>query len=153
VNRHSAYRVDVTDFVQWTPVLPGRDAALTQAQARTLAEAVALYRGEFLQGFEMGHSDVLEERVLLWHERLHQLALNAHRALADHFLEQNRYDRAQYQLDLDKSQEEAHRQVMTALTLQGQRAAALKGCKCRYSGGAWLSRTTPPKTAQAVVIG
>lgn len=129
-NLDSAYRLDVADFLRLLADVPLDNAPLTETHIRRLTEAVALYRGDFLHGFEMGDSDLFEEWMVGWRERLHQLALNAMRRLADVALAQGQYDRARYyaqsQIGLERWQEGAYRQLMTAFAQQGQRRLALK---------------------------
>jgi DNA-binding SARP family transcriptional activator/predicted ATPase len=129
-NAESAYRLDVADFLRLMAEVPSEDVALTESDVRRLTEAVALYRGDFLYGFEMEDSDLFEAWMQGWRERLHQLALNAMRRLAEYALQHGQYDRARYyaqsQIGLDRWQEGAYRQLMTALAQQGQRRLALK---------------------------
>ncbi len=95
-----------------------------------LEQAVALYRGEFLQGFSLPESGVFEEWALIQREHLHQAALEALATLAaaceqrgDHAA-QCRY--ARRQIELEPWREQAHAQLMRGLWASGQRAAALE---------------------------
>lgn len=129
-NPDSRFRLDVADFLRFMAEVPADDRPLNEHHIRRLTEAVALYRGDFLHGFEMEDSDLFEEWVRTWRERLHQMALNAMRRLAEFALAQGHYDRARYyaqsQISLERWQEGAHRQMMAALAQQGQRRLALK---------------------------
>lgn len=93
------------------------------------AEAVALYRGEFLQGLFIDDSPALEEWLLMQREWFHARCMEMLEALAawheanTEFQVAYRY--AQRQIELDPLREEAHRRAMRALALAGQRSAAL----------------------------
>lgn len=94
-----------------------------------LAQAVALTRGELLAGIEINDSSVFEEWLLLERERIHQLLLEVLADLAEGALANGRYEQAiQYarrQVALESWRELAHRQLMQALALNGQREASL----------------------------
>lgn len=94
-----------------------------------LAQAVALVRGELLAGVAIQDSPVFEEWLLLERERVHQLLLGALADLAEGALAGGRYEAAieyaRRQVALESWREVAHRQLMQALALSGQRAAAL----------------------------
>ncbi|HFD38890.1 MAG TPA: tetratricopeptide repeat protein [Anaerolineae bacterium] len=116
-------------------------AALTQALSRSsayvlparVAEAVELYRGDFLEGFSLPGSAVLEEWALVVRERLARLVLPALRRLTRYYERQGRYRRAlryaRRLADLDPWDERGQRQVMYLLALSGQRNAALRRYK------------------------
>ena len=97
--------------------------------AQRLQQAAELYRGDFLAQFVQSGSEAFEEWALIQRERLHREVLDALYALAEHYDRRSDYAQAlQYatrQLELDPWREEAHRQVMRALALSGQRSAAL----------------------------
>ena len=97
--------------------------------AQRLQQAVELYRGDFLAQFVQSGSEAFEEWALIQRERLHREALDALYALAEHHDRRSEYDQARHyavrQLELDPWREEAHRQLMRALALSGQRSAAL----------------------------
>ena len=113
----SDYVLDVRQFVD----------ALNRDE---LTEAVALYRGDLLPGFA---TDSLEFEDWLRQERqhLHRLALNALHDLTAKQLGRGRealpvaQKMARRQLALEPWREVAHRQLMQALALSGDRAAAL----------------------------
>jgi predicted ATPase/DNA-binding SARP family transcriptional activator len=94
-----------------------------------LQQAADLYRGDFLAQFSFGAGAAFEEWALLKREQLHRMALRVFERLADHSLWRGAYETAyQYavrQLELEPWREEAHRQAMRALALDGQRSAAL----------------------------
>jgi DNA-binding SARP family transcriptional activator len=94
-----------------------------------LAEAVALYRGDFLADFYLPDSDSFEDWAAAKRAELQRQVLEALEALTDHHIGRGSYDQAQTyawrQLALDDLRESAHRQLMVALTHGGQRSAAL----------------------------
>jgi predicted ATPase/DNA-binding SARP family transcriptional activator len=108
---------------------PHRQLARCRPCLQQLAQAVDLYRGEFLAGFAIGDAPTFEEWLLLERESLHYqvlLALNqltaAHLAWGDYELA---YTFAARQLALEPWREEAHRQVMRALAALGRRSEAI----------------------------
>jgi predicted ATPase/DNA-binding SARP family transcriptional activator len=94
-----------------------------------LEEMVKLYRGEFLQDFFLADCDKFEDWALLQRENLHQRMLDALSYLADFYELHNDLQAARQfaarQLELDPWREEAYRQLMRLLALEGQRSAAL----------------------------
>jgi predicted ATPase/DNA-binding SARP family transcriptional activator len=131
-NRESDYSLDLAEFNQR---YLSCKASLSQgaqdgpACPDDLEEMVELYHGEFLQGFYVEDSDKFEDWALVQRESTHQHVLDAHSYLADYY-ESHRDFRAarkhaSRQLELDPWREEAHRQLMRVLALDGQRGAAL----------------------------
>jgi DNA-binding SARP family transcriptional activator len=112
---------DVTAFAE---LLEAKDQAPLQ-----LEEAVALYRGAFLEGFSIGDSALFEEWALLKRERLRRQILTALHRLVMHHGERGAYGRALphawQRVELDPWREQAHRQLIRLLALNGQRGAAL----------------------------
>ncbi len=98
-------------------------------RVQALRAAVALYRGDFLDGLYVAQAESFEEWMLAERERLRQLALHALHTLVTHSAEQGQYlagiDDATRLLTLDPLREESHRQLMWLLALSGQRSAAL----------------------------
>lgn len=94
-----------------------------------LEQAVELYQGDFLAGLALSDSPAFDEWRVIQQERYHQQMLIALEALAAHYVAIGNYAEAQEyvrrQLALEPWQEEAHRQLMHALALDGQRSAAL----------------------------
>jgi DNA-binding SARP family transcriptional activator len=94
-----------------------------------LAEAVALYRGDFLCDFYLPDSETFEDWATARRAEFQRQVLGALEALTDHHLERGDYDQAQAygwrQLELDDLREAAYRQLMIGLTRSGQRTAAL----------------------------
>jgi DNA-binding SARP family transcriptional activator/predicted ATPase len=93
-----------------------------------LEEAVALYRGSFLQGMLIDSLD-FEEWSLIIRENLHTRILSALHELTQYYLQQGEYNLAQKhalrQVELESYREEAHRALMQSLAKSGQRSAAL----------------------------
>jgi predicted ATPase/DNA-binding SARP family transcriptional activator/Flp pilus assembly protein TadD len=93
-----------------------------------LTQAADLYRGDLLSGF---HLDSLpfQEWLTMEREHLHRQAMEALYQLAACHSQRGEYKQAQHyahcQLKLEPWREEAHRQLMAALALSGQRSAAL----------------------------
>ncbi|MFQ5593204.1 MAG: BTAD domain-containing putative transcriptional regulator [Anaerolineae bacterium] len=123
-NRASDAWCDVTAF---TELLEVEDAS--QPFVCQLEEAVGLYCGDFLTGFTIGDSAAFEEWGLLTREQLQRQALASLHRLAAYHEERNDYERALsvawQRVELAPWQEEAHRQLMRLLALNGQRSAAL----------------------------
>jgi len=94
-----------------------------------LEQAADLYRGEFLKGLFLTGSQPFDEWALLKREQLHRQALGVLHTLALHYEGQGAYQEMQRyaarQLALEPWWEAAHRQLMRALALGGQRSAAL----------------------------
>jgi DNA-binding SARP family transcriptional activator len=94
-----------------------------------LEQAADLYRGEFMHGLFLPDGQLFEEWALFKREQLHRRALDVLRMLTAIYEAEGTYDRARHyaqrQLSLEPWREEAHRQLMRALALGGQRGAAL----------------------------
>jgi DNA-binding SARP family transcriptional activator len=117
-----------------------------------LEEAASLYRGEFLQGLFLAGGQLFEEWALFKREQLHRQALDALHTLAAYYEKQGIYEPARRyasrQLALEPWREEAHRQLMRALALAGDRSAALAHYKtcCRLLADE-LGMEPAPETA------
>lgn len=107
-----------------------RRAVSCTSCARRREQAVALYRGSFLEQFYLRESASFDEWVTVTREALHQEAVIALAQLATYHERRGTYDAverlARRQLALDPWREEAHQQLMRALALSGQRSAALE---------------------------
>ncbi|MBI5033936.1 MAG: tetratricopeptide repeat protein [Chloroflexi bacterium] len=131
-NPASHYSLDLTDFNSHLAAVSTHKREHTQLCAtcvQHLQQAVELYRGKFLEQFFLADSDVFEEWAVTQRESLHQRALDAFTQLAGYHEQQTDFEQARHyaarQLELDPWHEEAHRQLMRALALSGQRSAAL----------------------------
>lgn len=94
-----------------------------------LKQALALYRGDFLEGFPAIEGEFFEEWLILKREQFRQQAIEKLQALASHHEERCEYQQAlsyaRRQIELEPWLEEAHQQLMRLLALDGQRSAAL----------------------------
>lgn len=104
-------------------------ALLRQNTPEAIAAAVALYRDDFLVDFYLPESAPFEEWSAALRGDLRRLMLEALDRVATDALEQSAYHEAvtfaRRQLEMDNLRESAHRHVMRALALAGQRAEAL----------------------------
>lgn len=91
--------------------------------------AVALYRGDFLEGFHVPDAPAFDEWALLERERLRLIVIDLLHRLADDALARQATAEgivyARRTLALDNWREEAHRLLMQLLALDGQRSNAL----------------------------
>ena len=105
------------------------DLAACPDCVKRLEAAAALFRGDLLEGVSVRDSEPFEEWLLVERERFRQRALELMFALAAVFGAREDFARAQFyarrQLALEPWREEAHRQLVRALALQGERSAAL----------------------------
>jgi DNA-binding SARP family transcriptional activator/predicted ATPase/tetratricopeptide (TPR) repeat protein len=94
-----------------------------------LEEALALYRGSFLEGFSLRDSPAFEDWALVTRERLERQASAAMQRLIVAYMERGECDlaraHARRRVGLEPWNEDAHRQLMRTLALCGQRSAAL----------------------------
>jgi DNA-binding SARP family transcriptional activator/uncharacterized protein YndB with AHSA1/START domain len=130
----------VTDVATFRDLLAGAEAhphaALHECDCCVdrLAQAVALYRGELLAGFNLPDAEPFDEWLMLRRERFLHAALGALYRLTAVNLERGEYDQALahavQQVELDPVREEAHRQAIRALLLSGHSRQA----------GAYLNR-------------
>jgi predicted ATPase/DNA-binding SARP family transcriptional activator len=131
LNPESDYWLDVSAFedaMAFAETHEHRRADGCAACVEHLIEAIRLYQGEFLAGFSLP-SILFEEWVVVERERLHRLALEALGQLAAYHEVQGAYAEAaccaRRTLVLEPWSEPAHRQLMRALALNGDRSAAL----------------------------
>lgn len=122
------------EFVTLEPKAVSLDAArfeqlITEGTPDSLARASALYRGELLEGLELGES-AFQEWLLIERRRLHDLACAALTRLLDGQMAAARHEEAAVTahrlLTLDPLMEGAHRALMRIHAAQGQAALALK---------------------------
>ncbi len=106
-----------------------RSLLANQPTLAAQSQAIALYRGDFLDGFYVRQAPLFEGWVMQQRGELRELAIGALVTLTDGYTAQGEYktavSHARHLLQLDPWREEGHRQLMTALALGGQRAAAL----------------------------
>ncbi len=127
-NQESDAWVDVAAFEQGIGPAQAKSAANPVAPP-SLQDAVALYRGPFLEGFSLNDSPAFEEWVLGKRQYLNRLALQGLHNLAEQAEATGDYAQglvyARKQLELEPWLEDAHQQVMRLLAQDGQRSAAL----------------------------
>jgi DNA-binding SARP family transcriptional activator len=118
-NRTSDHWLDVAEF----------DRLQEQNDAKSLEQAAVLYRGTFLEGLSLAESAAFDEWVLLKSEAYRRSALSLLGQLAALQTASANYEEAarwaRRQLELEPYREQAHRQLMLALALGGDRTAAL----------------------------
>jgi WD40 repeat protein/DNA-binding SARP family transcriptional activator len=94
-----------------------------------LEQAASLYKGEFLQGLTLRHSQPFSEWAVFVREELHHQMLSILGTLANHYEQVADYTLARsyvaHQLSLEPWHEEAHCQMMRVLAKGGQRSAAI----------------------------
>jgi DNA-binding SARP family transcriptional activator len=94
-----------------------------------LERALSLYRGPFLDGLSVGDSPAFDEWMLLKGEETRRAVLSVLGRLTSLQTVRGEYDGAarwaRRQLELEPYREQAHRQLMVALALSGERSAAL----------------------------
>ncbi len=125
--------LDVTAFRQALAATAGHGhapAAVCPACVDALSRAAELYRGDFLAGFSLRDSPGFDDWQFYLAEGLRQEAGEALRKLSAIHGQERRLDASievgRRWLSLDPLNEEAHRQVMLLLALNGQRNAALR---------------------------
>ena len=130
-NTESDYWLDVDAFsgvLDTVRTHAHRSVETCTVCAEHLGEAVELYEGEFLAGFSLD-SMLFEEWMVVERERLHGEVLEALGHLAAYHEAQGAYEAAaryaRRALALEPWREEAHRALMRALALSGQRSAAV----------------------------
>jgi len=133
-NSKAAYNLDIEDFqTSINAFKEEKMEGLHLTEAAELARTLSLYRGDFLSGFYIRKSIIFEEWVTLKRESCHLAAIRGLHMLANHYLIQGQYPQAIAQvekiLELAPTQEEAHRQMMSLLALDGRRDAALRQYK------------------------
>jgi predicted ATPase/DNA-binding SARP family transcriptional activator/uncharacterized protein HemY len=96
---------------------------------RRLKQTAELYREGFLKQFFLSDSSVFEEWALLKREWFHREMIGALHHLTNYYERRGDYERAQEyawrQITLEPWHEEAHRQLIRLLALDGQRSKAL----------------------------
>lgn len=118
---------------------------------RRLTEAVALYRGDFAVDLAPDDGLGFEEWRLLCQERYHRQVTIALEQIVRHYLSLGSYAEAQHYarqlLILEPWHETAHRHLMRALALDGQRnAALLQYDACRRALADELGAEPEPET-------
>jgi predicted ATPase len=98
--------------------------------ATAMEQALALYRGEFLEGVFLKDAPQFDEWVRVERERLHIQATKAIQALSLHYLAARQHalgiNAVERWLHFDLLNEEAHRTLMLLLVREGHQSAALQ---------------------------
>ncbi len=123
-NIDSDHRLDVAEFDRLT------SQDLTGLRNLSgLTEAANLYRGPFLHGLSVGDSPAFDDWVLFRGAEYRRRVLSVLAELTSLQASRGEYDAAarwaRRQLELEPYREQAHRQLMAALALGGERTAAL----------------------------
>jgi DNA-binding SARP family transcriptional activator len=126
--------VEEGDFLSLDPALVSVDVAefekvATQTNDDALAAAVKLYRGDFMEGFELDE-ERFDQWVIAERDRLHRLALKAHALLMESQAKNGKLDdaiaTAQSSLRVDPLQEIVHRSLMKFFMDSGDLVNALQ---------------------------
>ncbi len=125
------YSLDIEEFEQLYNTAKKHSHRSLQACPlciQRMEKAVQLYQGQFLSGFYL-ESLLFEEWQVVQRENYHRQVMEILYALADFYEQRSNYSKVQElarrQLILEPWLEEAHRQLMRALSAVGQRSAAL----------------------------
>ena len=117
-------RVDVRELRRLSALEPGA------GNADRLAEAAALFRGEFMAGFFLKDSPGFEQWQESQRDDLQRARASLLRRLADHHAARGEWaaaiDRARQRLALDPLDESSHRGLIELLARSGERSAALR---------------------------
>lgn len=122
-NRSAPYSLDTEQFEV------GINAVPTTESIQSLQSSLALYRGDFLEGFYVRCAPDFEQWLLTQRIFYREAVVHALHSLAEYSNQQGELSRAilftRRLLALEPWHEEAHRQLITLLAATGQRAAAL----------------------------
>jgi DNA-binding SARP family transcriptional activator/predicted ATPase len=131
LNSDADYWLDVSHFnilVDGTLEHEHRRVEACNRCMERLAQASDLYRGNLLHGFHLD-SQPFQEWLTMERERLHRRAMETFHQLATCHNQRGEYRQARHyarrQVELEPWREEAHRQLMLALAMSGQRSSAL----------------------------
>jgi DNA-binding SARP family transcriptional activator len=123
-NRDSAYTLDLNAFQ--TLLARPSDGRI---KPDNLRQAIALYRGDFLEDFHLRQAPAFEEWLTQQRSELRKMMVEALQTLTAVSLQSAAYEEgitaARHHLTLEPADEAAHRQLMRLLALSGQRSAAL----------------------------
>jgi len=125
----SPWTCDAGEFEREVALPGGAESVLPQAAADRIEQALALYRGPFLEGFFVREARGFEEWGAVQRERLRMHAVEGLRALSAHGLHRRQYRRGlqhvQRLLSLDPLSEAGHRTAMLLYARQGEMAHGL----------------------------
>ncbi len=131
-NRHSTHWLDVASFQSLRKAVlehVHRSATTCDSCSLLLAQALELYRGDFLGEFSLRDTTPFEEWVITRREQLKIQAMWAVSELTAYFEAHGNYERmahyARRALDVESMSDGAHFSLVRALAFGGQRDAAL----------------------------
>jgi WD40 repeat protein/DNA-binding SARP family transcriptional activator len=128
-NRESDALLDVTEFNRLQAAAAEMQEDDPAARIETLKSALALYRGNFLDGLTVKDCPSFDEWCYNWRERLHISASAALWQIGEYYDRVGDYETAiQYarrRVELEPWLEEAHYHLMRLLALNGERTSAL----------------------------
>lgn len=129
-NGNSNCRVDVVEVQKSVGEIDSVTPQLLHAKSCTaLEQALALYNGNFLDGFFIDDCATFEEWRLLTREQLQHQVTKAVGLLADAYTNEGNFVKAlayaRQRVTYDPWQEEGHRQIMRLLALIGEHGQAL----------------------------
>lgn len=118
------------DTPVWVDAIQFERSAASAENIADLQEAIALYRGDFLDQFFLPDAPAFDRWVLSQRVRLRLMAIEALHSLAFRLAAQQDYESAityaRQLLDIEPWRESGHRELMRYLALNGQRSAALR---------------------------
>lgn len=122
------HQIDTRLFLQQAHDLTATPEA--EFDPTAAAEALALYRGELLDGLSLSDCPDFEEWLVIQRERFHRRALGLLDLLIHHHIQRGEFNESrryvQRALVMEPWREEIHRQGMLIAALQGEREAALQ---------------------------
>lgn len=128
-NEESSYWLDVSLFKQLVHQSRTLMASDEEKGIQQLIQAVNLYQGDFLSDFDIPDSSEFQHWVYTHRENLHRLATDSLYTLIQYYESRGEYQVArQYsekQVAIEPLNEDAHRQLIHILALQGERDAAI----------------------------
>lgn len=153
-DRTGDYRLDVEEFRRLLDTCERHEHARLETCApcaQRLQQAVALYRGEFLQGFSVGDTVEFEDWVQAWRERLRQQVVDSLSTIATWHegrgALEDACDSLRRVLELDPWLESAHRHLIRLLIARGKRTEALAQYeRCRLMLDEELGLEPEPET-------
>lgn len=134
ISKDQKILVEEGDFLSVDPALMHVDVAdfeklVATGTDESLAKAIELYRGDFMEGFEL-NEERFDQWVLAERDRLHRAALRAHAQLMDAQARSGALDAAiataQQSLRIDPIQENVHRSLMRFFMDAGDLTNALQ---------------------------
>ena len=123
-NPEKSAGIDVSCFTQLLYRKKGESSDHGKIEA-----AIRLYRGDFLEGFDLPDSLEFDEWITSKRAETRRMMVDALGMLADYYEKSGEYSEAliyaRRQIEMEPWQEKGHRQLMRLLTFKGQPGAAL----------------------------